>query len=196
MLTNPRPDHEEALHSIVLSNTQLMQMLEAVRDCRLPDWAVGAGIIRSAVWDHLHGYTEPTHVKDVDVVYFDPYDLGAQRDAGIEASLRESLPNVPWEVTNQASVHLWYADHFGGDPVLPLTSVEEGIGTWPEIATCVGIRLEPDGDLQVIAPYGLDDLFSMIVRHNPARVSLAEFRRRLAQKRMQEKWPLVTILDR
>src|SRR4030095_16451522 len=46
-------------------------VLDAVRRQRLPDWAVGAGFIRSAVWDALHGYTKTTPLSDVDVLFFD-----------------------------------------------------------------------------------------------------------------------------
>ena len=171
-------------------------MLQAVRDCDRPEWAVGAGAIRSLVWDYLHGYTEPTPLSDVDVVYFDPNDLSAERDAHLEAALRERLPGVPWEATNQAGVHLWYANYFGGDGVEPLTSVADGVGTWPETATCVGVRLEQDDSLIVIAPLGLDDLFDMVVRHNERRASVAQYRKRLAEKGVKEKWPLVTITEK
>jgi uncharacterized protein len=52
-----------------------------------------------------------------------------------------------------------------------------------------------DGDrLLIRAPLGLDDLFAMVWRRNPARVSVEEYQRRLATKRIAEKWPRVTIV--
>jgi hypothetical protein len=44
------------------------------------------------------------------------------------------------------------------------------------------------------APYGLDDLLGMINSRNPARVSIVEYERRLASKRIAERWPKVTII--
>jgi uncharacterized protein len=190
-----QPDYEADLRHIIFNNSWLMGILEAARDCHLPDWAIGAGAIRSVAWDHLHNYATPTPIKDVDLVYFDPTDLTGQRDAAIERHLKQILATIPWEVTNQAAVHLWYSHHFGVDPVPPLTSTTDGIATWPETATCVGVRLEPDQSLTIIAPYGLDDLFNMVLRRNPRRVTLAHFRQRLAEKRITEKWPQVTIMD-
>jgi hypothetical protein len=41
----------------------------------------------------------------------------------------------------------------------------------------------------------LTDLFHMILRRNPARVSLDEYRRRYTDKRIAERWPRVKITD-
>jgi hypothetical protein len=101
---------------------------------------------------------------------------------------------VPWEATNQAAVHCWYERVFGS-PAASLRSSEDAIGTWPETATCVGVRLLPDDTLLVAAPCGLGDLLGMVLRRNPRRVSLEQFRKRLAEKRIQEKWPRVQVID-
>jgi hypothetical protein len=92
------------------------------------------------------------------------------------------------------AVHLWYEDRFG-IPVEPLTSTEDGIGTWPETVACVGIRLRDDSRLDVIAPFGLDDLFDLILRRNPRHVSLEMFRRRVREKGWLEHWPKVRMID-
>src|SRR5438094_4452456 len=97
---------------------------------------VGGGVIRNVVWDHLHGYARPTPVADVDVAFFDCDDLSSQREQAIESSLFNRLPNVPWDVKNQAAVHLWYERVFG-DAVAPLPSLEEAVSTWPEMGTSI-----------------------------------------------------------
>ena len=97
-------------------------------------------------------------------------------------------------MTNQAGVHLWFERHFG-HPVAPLRSLEEAIASWPEYATAVGIRLDDDDRLHVLAPLGLHDLFAMVVRRNPARVSVATYRERVAAKRYTHRWPHVTVME-
>ena len=47
----------------------LMAALRAARALDLPSWAIGAGVVRNEVWDHLHGYKQATPMQDVDVVY-------------------------------------------------------------------------------------------------------------------------------
>jgi hypothetical protein len=51
-----------------------------------------------------------------------------------------------------------------------------------------------DGSIDVIAPHGLDDLFAVVVRRNPTRVSVDTYRQRVALKRYAERWPKVTVV--
>lgn len=171
-----------------------MTALAHVRDLRLPTWCVGAGAVRNLVWDALHAHATPSALADVDVAHFDADDLSAERDAALQRQLQSIAPATPWEVTNQAGVHLWFEKHFG-HAVTPLRSLDEAVASWPEYATAVGLRLDDHDRLHVIAPLGLDDLFAMVVRRNPARVSVETYRQRVASKRYAERWPHVTVVD-
>lgn len=190
-MTAPALAHR--LTELVRGDALLMAALHAVRELGLPSWCIGAGAVRNLVWDHLHGHSQPSALADVDVAHFDPTDLRPERDAELQAWLTERLPGLPWEVVNQAAVHLWYPAVFG-QAVGPLRSLEEGLASWPEIATAVGVCMHADDTLQVIAPLGLDDLFAMVVRHNPRRVCGESYRQRLAQKRFTVRWPQVRVL--
>jgi uncharacterized protein len=185
---------ERELQRLLRANDWFMTVLRAVRECDPPDWLVGGGVIRSTVWDHLHGYDRPTPLADVDVAFFDPQDLRPERDAAVQSQLRGRLPEVPWQAKNQAAVHLWYEERFG-HAVPPLTSIEDAVGTWPETATCVAVRLLANGDLRVVAPFGLEDLFAPVLRRNPRRVTLAQFRQRLQEKGIRQKWPGLRVID-
>lgn len=187
-------EHEAELRAILRANGWFMRVLEAVRACNPPDGLVGAGVIRTIVWDHLHGYVERTPVKDVDVAFFDPDDLSPERDRAVQRQLIECCPDVPWEATNQAAVHTWYERMFGFS-VPPLESVEAAVATWPETAVCVGVRLRAGGDLEVVAPFGLGDLFDLVLRRNSRRVSLEEFQRRVVEKQVRQRWPRVQVID-
>ncbi len=146
------------------------------------------------VWDALHGFSTPTTLPDVDVAYFDAANLSSERDAQLQHQLHTLAPGITWEVTNQAAVHLWFERVFG-HPVRPLESLEDAISTWPEFATCIGLTLAADDTIRVIAPHGLDDLFSITIRRNPARVSPETFRKRVAEKRYLERWPRVIVIS-
>lgn len=108
--------------------------------------------------------------------------------------LRSALPDVPWEASNQAAVHVWYEQRFGV-PVAPLTSSADAVATWPETATAVAVRLHAGGGLQVAAPCGLDDLFRGVCRRNPRRVTVEEYRLRVQRKRVAQRWPKVHVVD-
>ncbi|MBD9404376.1 nucleotidyltransferase family protein [Acidovorax sp. ACV02] len=177
---------------MVRSSPRLMAALVAVRSLGLSSWCIGAGAVRSLVWDALHGFDAPSKLQDVDVVHFTSEAAGPVSDADLERRLRTLMPAVQWEVTNQATVHHWFARSLG--QVVPaLASLEEGVATWPEFATCVGVYLNEDESIGVVAPHGLGDLFGLRVRHNPLRASFAVFRQRVESKRFSERWPLLSI---
>ena len=161
------PRRLERLTEIIRSSSWFMEVLRAARDANPPDWLVGGGALRNLVWDRLHGQTRPTPPRDVDLAFFDPVRLDPQRDAEVERVLATRLPGVPWEAKNQAAVHRWYPRVFGFE-VEPLASTEDGIATWPETATAVAVRLEPDDRLRVVAPCGLGDLLGLVCRRNHA----------------------------
>jgi hypothetical protein len=183
----------ERLKAILRSTPWFMEALLAARRVAAPDWLIGAGAIRNAIWDHLHGFSEPTPLADVDLVFFDSIDMSADRERQVEEALRTQLRGVPWEARNQAAVHLWFPRKFGYE-VEPFASTAEAIASWPETATAVAVRLNEDDDLMVVAPCGLGDLLGMVHRRNPARVTVEEYERRLAIKRIAELWPRVTII--
>lgn len=189
-------DHslESRLRRLVRASAWFWPALLTVRDLGLDSWCIGAGAVRNLVWDDLHHVHTPSFLADVDVAYFDAADTRDERDAALQAALSRARPDMPWEVTNQAGVHRWFESHFG-HPVRPLVDLTDAVASWPEFATSVGVSLRRDLSIEVIAPYGLDDLFRCIVRRNPARVSLATYRERIAQKRYASRWPKVTIVD-
>nr|WP_116745837.1 nucleotidyltransferase family protein [Janthinobacterium sp. 78] len=170
-----------------------MQALQAVAQLGLPHCCIGAGAVRNLVWDALHGYAQPSALSDIDVAYFDAHDLLAESEVQLRQRLATLLPGVPWEVCNQARVHLWFEAEFGY-AVPPLRSLDDAIATWPEFATSVGIWLRPCGEIGIVAPHGLDDLFNMVVRRNPARISEGGYAQRLASKNYAARWPRVTIV--
>lgn len=182
------------LVKLVRSSQWLMAVLRAAQRCALPDWVIGAGVLRDLVWDTMHGGFHPTRVDDVDVAFFDPRDLSPERDRQATERLGATLTGITWEATNQAAVHRWY-EQWAGTAVDPLVSVEDGIATWPETATSVAVRLRDDDSLGVIAPLGLTDLLNGVCRLNPRRVTADTFRRRVQRKQVAERWPNVRIVE-
>lgn len=182
----------QELIAIVETSPWVMKALATVASMHLASWCIGAGAVRNLVWDRLHGYTEPSPLTDVDVAYFDADDLNPKTEAKLQSELEARAPGIPWEVTNQAAVHLWFESYFG-HPVQRLSSLQEAVATWPEYATSVGITLDAKSKIQIIAPWGLEDLFSIKIRRNPTRVSLQTFQQRTAQKQYSQRWPKVVV---
>jgi hypothetical protein len=181
------------LGDMVRATPWLLEALRAARDVDPPDWLVGGGVLRDLVWDRLHGRPRPAPPRDLDLAFFDPTRLDPARDAEVEQALTARLPGVPWDAKNQAAVHTWYGRVFGGQ-VAPLTSSADGVGTWPETATAVAVRLLPDDHVQVVAPCGLEDLFGLVCRRNPRRVTVDHYHQRVRDKHIIERWPRVEVV--
>jgi hypothetical protein len=79
--------------------------------------------------------------------------------------------------------------------VPPLVSAADAVATWPETATAVAVRLTADDRIRVVSPWGLEDLFGIIWRHNPRRAPVALFNQRLRSKQIATRWPRVRIID-
>jgi uncharacterized protein len=183
-------EHEHRLREIVRGTPWLVTALETVRDVGPAGAYVAAGSVRDTVWNWLTHRSTSKPAGDVDVVYYDPSEVSdCSRQYTVDLSRHDDT--LQWEVTNQAWVHRW-ANHVEGRHE-PHQSVEEGISTWPETATAVAIRLGC-GDIDVVAPFGLDDLFALIVRHNSVRATAAEYANRIAAKHWAHRWPELRIL--
>ena len=165
-----------------------MEQLRAVRALGLPDWCIAAGFVRNRVWDHLHGIKPPRPTNDIDVLYYDAADLAKEPEQAHEARLNALLP-APWQVRNQARMHVWKG--------LPQhKSTADAMIYWLETVTAVGVRLEADGSLTVIAPHGTADLLDLRCRPTAfGRTRRHEYDARIAQKRWREHWPKVQFVD-
>jgi hypothetical protein len=166
-----------------------MEQLRAARALALPDWCIAAGFVRNRVWDHLHGISPPRAPADIDVLYYDAADLSKEREAEFEKQLDALLPGLPWQVRNQARMHVWKG--------LPQhKSTADSMIYWLETVTAVGVRLEADDDLTVIAPLGTDDLLGLRCRPTAfGRQRRDEYDARITAKRWRELWPKVRFLD-
>lgn len=189
---HPKP-LEVKLITLVTESSVTMSALRAVRELRLPSWCIGAGAIRNLVWDHLHRFERATEPDDVDLIFYEPGNLSQDFEQSLGLALSSKMPSLKWDIVNQARVHHWLQSAHGRSAE-PLQSLREGVASWPEVATCVGVTLTESEQIEVLAPHGLQDLFEMIIRWNPERVSREVFMNRVAQKRFVERWPRVRVV--
>ncbi|MBT9446345.1 MAG: nucleotidyltransferase family protein [Hyphomonadaceae bacterium] len=172
----------------ISAHPQLCEPLEAVSRLSLPDCWVAAGFIRNAVWDRLHDRPFGASQGDVDVIYFDAVALERSRDREIEAACRAAIPGLDWSVKNQARMHLRNGDS-------PYLDTAHAMTHWPETATAIGARWR-NGMVEVLAPFGVDDLLSLRVRPTPAfQHKLQIYRNRLSRKRWRARWPNLVVFD-
>lgn len=163
------------------------EALAAVRALALPQGCIAAGFVRDMVWSHLHGHAV-NMPDDVDVVWFDAAQMDADVDKSIEDQLRQTMPNVPWSVKNQARMH-----HRNGDR--PYTSVSHAMQHWPETATAIAVQRAANDECTVVAPFGLKDLMTLILSPTPefVRRKRAIFDARVTDKRWLTRYPKLRL---
>lgn len=81
-----------------------------------------------------------------------------------------------------------------GRPGAAFASTAEGLASWPETATAVGVRLAPDDRVLVVAPLGLADLFAGVLRPNPRCPDPEAFARRVATRDWRVRWPALRVV--
>ena len=185
---------EARLEAIVRAAPSLMQVLQTARDLALPDWLIFSGAVYQRVLNDLTGRDPDYGIKDYDLGYFDPADISYEAEdvvirqvaGAFEPPLRDLV-----EVRNQARVHLWFEGKFG-EPYAPLTRTAEAVGRFVSPLFAVGIRLERNDRVTIVAPFGLEDLFAMRLRPNPTR-PISEFARKV--KPVLTRWPEIILED-
>lgn len=184
---------EGRVEDIVRATPSLMHVMTVARELDLPEWLIFSGAIYQPVLNLLTGRDADYGIKDYDLGYFDPSDTSyeaedvvIQRVAKAFASpLREMV-----EVRNQARVHLWFEDKFR-EPYAPLMSSEEALSRFTTTAFSVGVRLEADDSLTILAPFGLEDLFALRLRPNPNRLTTGFSRTAESAVR---RWPELSVV--
>jgi hypothetical protein len=183
---------EARLAEILRATPNLMRVLTTARALGLKEWLIFSGAIYQPVLNHLTGREPDYGIKDYDLGYFDACDLSYEaEDAVIRAAARAFDPQLSplVEVRNQARVHLWFEARFG-EAYAPLSCAAEALERFVSPLFAVGVRLEADDRLTVLAPFGLEDLFALRLRANPRRVTKGFAR---AAASVAARWPEVRI---
>ena len=182
-----------ALEAIIRSEPVLMQVLEAIAQLGLRDGLLVSGAIYNVVWNRLTQRPSLRGVNDIDVFYFDDSDLSWEAEDAAIRALGAALQDVPLPVQlrNQARVHLWFEQRFG-IPFSPLKSSAEMLERFASKTHAVGARLTGSGQMQIEAPFGLDDMFSFRMVPNPVLNNRPAHDSKSA--RGKALWPELTIV--
>lgn len=177
--------------SLALLNRVNAAVLERTPQLGLRDWWLVSGSIFQTVWNLKSGRSLERGIKDYGLFYFSE-DLSAEAEEGVIAAAGELFADLRAniEVRNQARVHLWYPEKIGlAYPAL--TTAAEGILRFPCSPQAVGLKRSGEEFLDVYAPFGLGDIWDMIVRPNRSMPLMAAYDEKCA--RWQSEWPQVQV---
>ncbi len=152
---------QQKLLDMLLKNKSILTVLDCAEEIGLPDWYLVGGSIPQTVWNTLCGLPVDYGINDYDLIYFDPVH---EKNPDKESSLQKAVGKIPIEIVNQAFVHMWLPKYLVHD-MEPYGSIEQVMQLTSATAIAVGIKKE-HGRYVVYAPYGLEDVFNMIIRPN------------------------------
>ena len=180
------------LEKILMKNEDLISILKVLESIGIDNCYVGAGSINQTVFNYYHGYQINYGIKDYDIVYFDE-DLSYEKEDKVikEIKNKPGILSDMVDIKNEARVHLWYNEKYQTKRE-PYSSVEDAIASWGATITCVGVRMK-NGKLEVYAPYGLEDIFGMIIRPVKKDFSKEMYDERAI--RWQRKWPMLKKIE-
>ena len=183
---------EERLIAAVRNDPDLMRVLETTAELDLNDWLIFSGSVYQCVWNAVTGRPPGHGVKDFDLGYFDDDVSWDAEDAVIRrvAEAFDEPLKSRVEVRNQRRVSEWFPAKFG-EPYPPVATTAEALDRFVAPAFAVGVRMEPDGRISVVAPFGLEDTFAMLVRPNPNRPLAKDWDRVVAG--LRARWPEVRV---
>ena len=170
-------------------NAALLDRLPALglADC----WLV-AGCLFQTIWNAQTGRPVAENIDDYDVFYFDGSDLSYEAEDRVVNRVAATCADLEAriEFRNQARVHLWYRQRFGHD-YPRLVSSTDGIDRFLVECTCVAVRCATGLGPEVYATYGLDDMYSGILRPNGLNRSDSLFAQKAASYR--RRWPWLRL---
>jgi len=185
-----RGTQERALRDVLMGSRLVVDALNGLSGCALPNWLLSAGVIAQTVWNAAHGFDACYGIRDLDVVYFDPDTRRNAEDAAAkDVTSRLGGLGFQVDVKNQARVHKWYPDRFGAS-IRPYESIEDALRSWPTTATALGVSVDR-GELMIRCGFGLTDLLDLVVRPNRVQVPPEIYERKVA--RWSVLWPKLSI---
>lgn len=183
----------QELKQIILAKQALIQRLIYLKQIYAEAY-LSAGVIRNLVWSSLHQQQYQIENTEIDVIFFDENEQNQHITQEIYEKLTQKFPENDWDVVNQALVHTWYTTE-KNQAISAYLSLYEALSTWPETATAIAVRLIEHDEMEIIAPFGLSDLFELKLRWNDRLVSRDVFIQRLRSKRFLQRWEKLQIVD-
>ena len=155
------------------------------------NYYLAAGCVNQTIFNYYHNYDLDYGIGDYDIVYYDE-DTSYEKEDIIIKDLKERLKylDLKFDIKNEKRVHIWYNEKYKTNRK-EYESVEDAISKWGTTITCLGVRME-NNKLIVCAPYGLNDLFNLILR--PVKIDFTKEDYEKKATKWTSKWKLLKVI--
>jgi hypothetical protein len=188
----PDAEQKRLFLDIVWADRNVRAALVATRALALPDWLIVSGALYNAAWNALTGREPGYGTKDIDLFYFDDADLSYEAEDAVITRAAPAFAHLPLpvEIRNQARVHLWAPAKFGR-PCPQYLSSTHSVAHFASKTHAVGVRLLENDGLELVAPFGVSDIFAFRITPNHAVDNRLTHEQKGARAIVT--WPEVTV---
>lgn len=168
-------DQQQQLIDWISHDKNFTEIFNILDRYHLTEATLCAGSIRELVWNKLENKPSSILRNNLDIYYNDPGE-SYEHYLTIQSTLNQRHSKYLWDLRN---IRL-KKRHSDKSP--DGSTIEAAIANFPEKCSAVGISRESGGSYSIIAPYGLDDLFTETITTTGAIDELA-FKRRIERKK-------------
>nr|WP_241259172.1 nucleotidyltransferase family protein [Ligilactobacillus pobuzihii] len=182
--------YEEKFLDIISQNAEINEIFTILEKMHLRQATICGGTIRNLIWNTLTGRHSSLKIGDIDVYYHDPsqsYEdyLFTQEILNQNHSLYLwNLQNIALPARHASHIHFY-------------DSIEKTLAGFPETCTSIGVQRDHLKNYQIIAPYGLTDLFNLNVKPTPGyrngQPGHQRYVQRINNKNWATQWPELKI---
>lgn len=185
-------EYETELIKIAAQETEIKEIFKILWSFNLNEAFLCAGSLRNLVWDHLAN-RQPNFLRNnLDLIYLNQnqsYEEFLTLQELIKLHYAKYLWNLENVYLNNLSSHQPYGK-----------TITAALKTIPETCNAVGLNLTRQGRFQVIAPFGLADLFNFEIHPTPIFAQdphkLAFYQQRVAWKEWTQDWKNLKVFNR
>lgn len=167
-------DQQQQLIDWISHDKNFTEIFNILDRYHLTEATLCAGSIRELVWNKLENKPSSILRNNLDIYYNDPGE-SYEHYLTIQSTLNQRHSKYLWDLRN---IRL-KKRHSDKSP--DGSTIEATIANFPEKCSAVGVSRELGGSYSIIAPYGLDDLFTETITTTGAIDELA-FKRRIERK--------------
>ncbi|WP_281164775.1 nucleotidyltransferase family protein [Liquorilactobacillus sicerae] len=183
--------YEIELIKIAAQENEIKKIFQILWSFNLDKVFLCAGSLRNMVWDHLAN-RQPNFLRNnLDLIYLDQ-NQSYEEFLTLQELIKLHHANYLWNLENvclnNSSSHQPYGK-----------TITAALKTIPETCNAVGLNLTRQDHFQVIAPFGLTDLFNFEIHPTPTFAQdphkLTFYQQRIAWKEWAQAWKNLKVFN-
>jgi hypothetical protein len=185
-------NYEQKLIGITAQQKEINEIFQILHSYDLTQAFLCGGSLRNLIWDHLSN-RQPNFIRNnIDVIYAD-HEQSSEAFLTIQEMIKVQHSKFLWNIQNICLNNSTNHEPYG-------QTIMEALKTIPETCSAFGLTITLEGEYQVLAPFGLKDLFNFEIHptqmYSHDQKKLALYQKRLEWKEWPATWPQIKVFTK